>query len=326
MQRFCLLVVLLLPLFAGGCGPGSTQPWVSHSRLQRGLVIVLPGIEGRSAFNEAIAQGLAEGGVNYGIEIRDWTPGGGAATALYTLRAQERNRLQAEKIADRVIDYMYDYPGRPIYLVGQSGGGAMALWVAESLPPGYSVDGIVLIAASISPNYRLDLALKHSQQGIVSFRSERDVLMLGLGTTVVGTMDGEHSASAGMQGFKLPTGGASARLYQKFYEVSWTPEMSKAGNVGLHLTSGATQFVVEFIAPLVTSRVWDRELLGQVMHEKPASGSGAASPPPASPPPPPAPRAFSQPSRPTAAFSWRPAVYNAAPACGAPSATTARSA
>ena len=42
-------------------------------RLQHGLVLVLPGIEGESCINHNIAHGLADGGVSSAIEIFDWT-------------------------------------------------------------------------------------------------------------------------------------------------------------------------------------------------------------------------------------------------------------
>ena len=40
-------------------------------RLQRGLVLVLPGVEGESCLNHSIARGLADGGVEAAIEIFD---------------------------------------------------------------------------------------------------------------------------------------------------------------------------------------------------------------------------------------------------------------
>ena len=49
------------------------QPYVVSERLNRGLVIALPGIEGRSKLNEDICRGLDEGGVSWAIELYDWT-------------------------------------------------------------------------------------------------------------------------------------------------------------------------------------------------------------------------------------------------------------
>ncbi len=68
------------------------QPYLTPECVDRGWVLVFTGIEGRSQFNEAIADGLARGGVKYAIEIVDWTPSG---TAIYNLEAQDHNRRTA---------------------------------------------------------------------------------------------------------------------------------------------------------------------------------------------------------------------------------------
>ena len=118
-------------------GCSRPQPYLSWSRLDRGLVIVLPGIEGRSPLNEAVCEGLVDGGVNWGIELCDWTtsvPMG----YLINLRDQERNRNQAEEIAAKIVRYKMAHPERPVVLVGQSGGGAMAVWILQSSKPSSS--------------------------------------------------------------------------------------------------------------------------------------------------------------------------------------------
>jgi pimeloyl-ACP methyl ester carboxylesterase len=253
---------------ASGCSTSSRQPFVSAARLERGLVVVLTGIEGRSSFNEAICRGLSDGGVNYAIELTDWTSPWGP---LANLRAQERNRRQAALVADRIIDYLYDYPGRPVYVVGQSGGGAMAAWTAECLPSGYHIDGIIMLDASLSPGYALDTAIRRSNQGIVSFYSQRDIVLLGLGTTIAGTMDGQHSSSAGRDGFVVPTTPARMLLYRKLYQIAWQPRMAETGHHGLHITSGAEGFVASYVAPFITASRWDEEVVARVLDRDPGA-------------------------------------------------------
>ena len=255
-MRYVLLVTVSA-LLLGGC---RAQPYRTAERMERGLVIVLTGVEGRGRINEAICRGLDAGGVDWAIELRDWTS---ALGPLYNLRAQAHNRRKAEAIGRRIARYRWDYPGRAVVVVGQSGGGAMAVWVAESLLPGQRVDGLILLAAALSPQYMLDFALDNCRRGIVNFRSSRD-WMLGVGTTLYGTMDGEHTSSAGRVGFKVPTARDRAKAYEKVIEVSWRKEMAKAGHSGSHLTSGAARYVATYVAPFVLTERWDEKLRKRV--------------------------------------------------------------
>lgn len=240
-----------------GAGCGSPPP-EEFARRNAGLVIVLPGIEGAGALNNAVANGLVEGGVPYQVEIQDWTSWMGP---LYNQRAQQRNREQARRIADRIVDYHCRYPGRPVILVGQSGGGAIAVWIAEALGPDDAVDGIILLAASLSPEYPLSRALARSRRGIVNFHSPYDVVYLGLGTSLAGTMDGEHSSSAGRVGFRPPAG---TPPYARLFQIPWQSRMASAGNFGVHLSSGSEQFVANYVAPLVFENMWHHGLIHDI--------------------------------------------------------------
>ena len=243
--------------------------YVSDARLKQGLVIVLTGVEGRSKLNEAICEGLNDGGVTWAIELEDWTTQM-PLNYLVNLRNESRNREQAELIADRIIRYKMAYPGKAVVLVGQSGGGGMAAWVVEALPPQERVDGVIMLAASLSPQYPLDATLAKSSRGVVNFYSDRDWFILGVGTTISGTMDGEHTSSAGRVGFEMPTSGPSSKLYyQKLFEVAWQPAMAETGYDGRHITSGARNFVATYVAPLVLEKRWTRELVMRLTTRKP---------------------------------------------------------
>ncbi len=240
-MRFHLVWILALALLAG-C---YAQPYVTEERMDKGLVIVLSGIEGRGLLNEAICKGLDEGGVNCAIRLVDWTT---PFTLVFNLANEAGNRQKAEGIARRIVEYRYDYPGRPVVLVGQSGGAAMAAWTAEVLPAGKDVDGIVMLVPSLSPEYMLDWALKKSKGGIVSFYSEHDWMLLS--TTLSGTMDGQFTASAGRTGFVLPKA-SDPVTYEKLNQIPWDESVAWSGYTGGHFTSGAHVFVAEFVAPFV---------------------------------------------------------------------------
>jgi len=252
-------------LAAAGCG----QPYVTAERLDRGLVLVYTGIEGRSPLNIAMCRGLIQGDVPYAVENVDWTihvPG----AYLVSLRHHERNRRKAADLAERIAKYHTKYPGRPIVLMGQSGGAAMAVWTVEALEPDVQVDGIILIAAALSPEYSLEDAARRSRRGIVSFYSEGDFVLLGIGTTLYGTMDGRHTSSAGRVGFKLPKSDEAPPWSRRVFQIAWRPEMALTGHWGGHMSSAAAAFIRDYVAPLVCAPQWDQAYIEGV-----AGGEGA---------------------------------------------------
>jgi pimeloyl-ACP methyl ester carboxylesterase len=243
---------VLLCLAAAGCSP---QVYVTPERLERGLVLVLTGIEGRSPLNQDICRGLDAGGVNWAIELVDWTsgvPGG----FVINLRDEARNRRQAGEIADRIARYQTTYPNRPVVLVGQSGGGGIAAWTAEALKPDKSVDGVILLAASLSPGYPLEQALERSRRGIVSFHSRKDWIFLWAGTTVWGTMDGKHTSAAGRVAFDVPVRGQATLQYKKLFQIPLQPR-GQAGYIDPHIASSSREFVARYVAPLVLTEKWE---------------------------------------------------------------------
>ena len=245
MRIATVAMMALLIASCCGCTPGfvksKSQPYLNAERLDRGYVIVLTGIEGLGTFNEDIASGLAKGGCPYAIEINDWTSSWWWIVNLESIQA---NKNKACEIAGKIQRYHQAYPGRPVILVGQSGGAAIAVWTAECMN-GQDIDAIVLLAATISPGYRLDHALSASRRGIVSFHSDRDVLLLGVGTSIARTMDGNFSTSAGMGGFNPPPN--MPPEYYKLYQIPYNSKMSEVGNYGLHLTSSSERFVARYV-------------------------------------------------------------------------------
>jgi pimeloyl-ACP methyl ester carboxylesterase len=262
---------------SAGCARDS---YMTLDRQDKGLVVVLPGIEGRGVLNEVICDGLGIGGVDWGIRLEDWTAPLGP---LYNLRAEWHNRQKAARIAIRLSEYKSAHPDSPLILVGQSGGGAMALWIAECMPEGQDVDGIILIAPAISPGYMVDFALGRTRRGVINIYSSLDWAFLGVGTSLAGTMDGEHTTSAGRVGFQVPAAKDSPNVYQKLFQIPWQPEMAAAGNLGGHLSSGALPFVANYVAPMVLAKEWNRQTLGAILarHKPAEAGQPTGRPAPA---------------------------------------------
>lgn len=257
MKGITVAMMALLSTLAGCTDGGEIS--ADKAQLERGLVLVLPGIDGKSYLNKAICKGLRRGGVDRAIELYDWTVAG-RWTALYNLRAEKRNRLKAAQIARRIVRYQQSHPGRPVVLVGQSGGASMAIWTAEAMSPANPVDGIILLAGALSPTYRLDKALARSRMGIVNFYSAMDWWFLGAGTLVFGTSDGRHVCAAGRMGFVIPDDDVDG-IYHKLHQVAWTSEMRKRWNLGGHLTSTSPRYIADFVAPLVKAEAWDRQFI-----------------------------------------------------------------
>ena len=245
------VVVLSLAVLAG-CSHAELK---TPDRLNRGLVIVLPGIEGRSIWNENLVRGLEDANVRQAIEVHQWgtpIPGG----ALLNLADVERNRGEAARLRDKVLDYRQSYPGRPVQLVGHSAGAGIAVMTAEMMPPGQELDRLVLLAAAISPDYNLGEALARTDRGIYNCFSEMDNLFLGPGTVLFGTVDRKHTESAGKVGFRMPPGlsGGEARQYDKLHQLSWNPKMVWIGHDGGHFGWAERGFVRQWVAGLVKSQ------------------------------------------------------------------------
>lgn len=242
---------LLAPLVAG-CSHAHLQ---TNDRLNRGLVIILPGIEGRSIWNENLARGLEDGQVRCAIEVYNWgtpIPGG----FLLNLADMERNRNEAAKLRMRIKDYWRQYPRRPVQLIGHSGGAGIAVLTAEIMSPGEELDRLILLAAAISPGYDLSRALSHTRRGIYNCYSEMDNLFLGPGTLLFGTIDRQHSESAGKSGFRMPPGlpTEQTRQYEKLHQIAWTPSLLRIGHDGGHFGWAERGFVRSWVASLVKAR------------------------------------------------------------------------
>ena len=150
-----LLVGFTILSFLAGCVPSNLN---TDDRRERGLVIVLPGIEGPSVWNRDLVLGLDDGGVDCAIERYDWgtpVPGG----FLINLADIERNRAVAAGFRDHIVAYMDEFPNRPVVLVGHSGGAGMALLAAERMPRDRRLTALVLLAAAVGPDFDLRGAL-----------------------------------------------------------------------------------------------------------------------------------------------------------------------
>lgn len=251
--------ILLTLLGCAGCALDGE--YSSVGRKEKGLVMILPGIGGKSPISRDIGRGLNAAGVQCAIQVREW----GFAVPLLKLPVNQMNvagnRAEAERIAREVLSYQQRYPERPVYLVGFSGGGGMAVFVLEALanhPDSRLVQGVVLLSVSLSNDYDLTQALSETRHGIVSFYNRRDVVLLAAATTLLGNVDGGRAPSAGRSGFARPeriVRNSMPGPYDRLYEVEVTPEMVEHPRTP-HVAATALPFVATYVAEWVIAEEW----------------------------------------------------------------------
>ncbi len=227
------------------CLSGCANPAPGDPAL--GKMIYLPGVGGPEGFDRAMVAGLQKGGIKAQTEVYDWT---GSRKWLDALAAVERNHAEARKIAGQIADYARSHPGAPVYLVGMSGGAAVAVWALEALPDDIRIERAILLAPAISPGYDLSRALRHISGELHAFSSRGDFLVLGMGTRLNGTMDRCAVESAGRVGFALPPHADRseyAKLIRHEYQGNWL----RFGVIGNHSSILSPDFAEFVLAPLL---------------------------------------------------------------------------
>lgn len=252
-----LLHLMLLPLFLAvgwgftGCQESSLSlnaRYATPAMKEQGIVYILPGIQGVDDHYKTIRQGLRDAGVNGAILIHPW--GSGIPGFNMALNATgSTGHDWGKNLAEDIRKYQRRYPGRTVHIIGQSGGAAVAVFALEALAKSGAapVAGVILLNASLSADYDLTRALGQSTKGIVNFCNIEDVAVLGVGTTVMGNMDGGHGDSAGRGGF--------VGSYPKLHQVKVTPNMVSVASAS-HFADTTEAFTAQYIAPWITKQLW----------------------------------------------------------------------
>lgn len=270
-KRHLLRIIACAALMAvvAGCEP--RQMLLNPRSLSNGLIIVLPGIDGRASHNEAVCQALLDEGLGMAVELYDWTV---PMNWLYNQCAVGRNHEVAAKLAKRIAQYRQDHPNKPVFLIGHSGGTAIAVWAAEALPAGVSINGIIMLASSLSPEYDLRPALRRVNRGIVSFYSDQD-MVLGAGTLMFGTMDRQHTEAAGKVRFVGHVSEEGPGGRRKLFQIAWAAEMADTGYTGGHFSSCSKGFIAGYVGSLIKSGAWNQNTIAALMEEGATIASAA---------------------------------------------------
>jgi pimeloyl-ACP methyl ester carboxylesterase len=217
---------------------------------ESGLVLVADGVGGLDLCGTGLQHMVARAGLGHVVKVCPW--GHGFGRWYRDLTNVENHAARSAALADEVRAFRERSPGRPVFLVGKSGGTGMVVRTLERLPE-ESVETAVLLAPAISPSYDLTRALRAVRRELVVFWSPLDVIVLGAGTGIFGTIDRVRGVSAGMVGFRVPEGldDEGRAQYAKLRQVRWHPGMAKTFNLGGHVGPDNPAFLRKYVVPLL---------------------------------------------------------------------------
>lgn len=215
------------------------------------VLFILDGVGGFQ-FSPLVARRIIrEQGAAIGTVVCRWQFGvpGEIWSDLIWLR---RNRIVAARIARRILAFRRDHPSARIHVLGYSGGAGVAAFACEQLRGRPVIQTLILAAPALAPDYNLAPALRAVRRGY-ALVSGRDRWLLGIGTTIFGTIDRRRVSAAGCVGFQRsadlrPTDSAE---YAKLREVHWRPEFAAYGNAGGHTGWLSLSFLRRHLLPLL---------------------------------------------------------------------------
>jgi pimeloyl-ACP methyl ester carboxylesterase len=246
-----IAVAMMAVLLAGCIGPVQMQRVAPVAPFGRNdTLIYVPGIGtggGGGSSDAACMRGLRTGGYQGNEETFDWT---GRLEPVAALWAHRRHREQARHIADRIRTLRLEAPTASIILVGHSAGAGLVVLALEDLPPTTQVDGVVLLAPALSRTYNLTAALRHVRGRMDVFCSDRDTLVLGVGTFLFATVDGVHDEAAGLAGFVRPDWAAGGQ-YAKLHTHHFSRTRQSLGDDGGHFGCLNSNLAAALVAPLL---------------------------------------------------------------------------
>ena len=248
MSRFTSAVVEPLYTFIYGQVP-------SHSieeRMKLGLVLVADGVGGLDVCGTGLKYMVNVSGLPCEVKVFEWGHGLGK---WYSDLTDDVNRDQKAVLLAKIVrQFRLDRPGKPVFLVGKSGGSGVVVKAMECMEPG-SVENVVLLAPALSPGYDLTGALCAVRGEAVVFWSPMDVFILGAGTWIFGTIDRLRSVGAGLVSFIVPgpdePNPERIRQYAKLRQIRWNLGMATTGYLGGHFGPDQPRFLRKYVVPLL---------------------------------------------------------------------------
>jgi hypothetical protein len=219
--------------------------WATPRRSKRGLIVILGGIEGPSIYQRLMAGGLLRGGWRGAICVYRWNRGWPGIRVLQNLMSRAHHERESDAVRDLINAYRTDYPQAPVGILALSGGCWIAVRALEKLDPTDKVHAAVLLAPAISRHADLTRAASACATGLTLIRSPGDVLLLGIGTCLLGTSDRRLGPGCGLVGGHGDTAGV--------HDVVWRPAWVRWGYVGTHVTVASPCFIAHRVVHKYTS-------------------------------------------------------------------------
>jgi hypothetical protein len=217
-----------------------------------GLVLVADGVGGLALCGAGLRRAIGAARLPYAVEQVPWGHGFGRWYADLTDVAHRDN--QARRVAEAVRRFRAARPGQPVFLVAKSGGAGVMVKALEWLDD-ESVERAVLLAPALSPGYDLTWALRAVRRELIVFWSPLDLVVLGMGTRLFGTIDRVPTVAAGLVGVLVPRADdpdpERGRQYAKLRQVRWRPAMAATLHFGGHVGSDCPLFLRKYIVPLL---------------------------------------------------------------------------
>lgn len=215
------------------------------------VLVVVDGVGGFQFAVLAVRRALRMCGSSLATVMFKWQlgPPGQIFTDLMWLR---RNRLIGCRFARRLRGLRRAHPHARIHVLAVSGGAGIAVFACERLAGRRVVETLVLACPALSPRYNLGPALRAVRRAY-ALVSERDRVILGLGTRILGTTDRRFVAAAGQVGFHTPDDASPAdrRAYDRLGQVRWSPALRAIGCYGGHPGFLAVGFLRVHLLPLL---------------------------------------------------------------------------
>jgi hypothetical protein len=117
------------------------------------------------------------------------------------------------------------------------------------------IDAGILLAPAVSPGYDVSSALRQTRRGIWNFHAWGDIGFLGALTALLGTVDGRHSISAGLCGFRSQAKATESEAEPLLHQIPYQFSMLKHRNLAGHFGCVNHVFVQHWVAPLLMKAV-----------------------------------------------------------------------
>ncbi|MCK4342728.1 MAG: hypothetical protein KAY37_13505 [Phycisphaerae bacterium] len=235
-----IITIVLLSGMLAGCTSGFGE------KAKYGITFYCPGAGNVDLGDAGVREGLEQAGYRGQVSRLTWSV---SFNVAIDQTVQPIARLGAKRLAGYIQDYINQYPGREVNVVGLSAGSGVAIWALEALRPKYKVNNVVLLGSSLSENYDVSKALRHVKGKIYCYYSPNDAVLTQL-MKLACTIDGKFGAEgAGAVGLHPPRGA------DRVVNIRWRPEFERYGYSGGHMDSTSPAFVRRYVSEhILTSR------------------------------------------------------------------------